>query len=143
MKKVLVAVVLLVGLGVLAQRLGQKMSTVDWEERFDRMPDNAPPKWVFRNITTIRDNTDRILELLKLSVLARVTYLQTPRESRLDVYARTGWFAPTYRRTGTVRLHPRERLSNTRNYQLPDSQVQMTPGPFGCGTDPRIHPRQC
>jgi len=65
MKKVLVAVVLLVGLGVLAQRLGQKMSTVDWEERFDRMPDNAPPKWVFRNITTIRDNTDRILELLE------------------------------------------------------------------------------
>ena len=59
------AVVLLVGLGVLAQRLGQKMSTVDWEERFDRMPDNAPPKWVFRNITTIRDNTDRILELLE------------------------------------------------------------------------------
>jgi hypothetical protein len=64
MKKVLVAVALLVGLGVLAQRLGQKMSTIDWEERFDRMPDNAPPKWMFRNITTIRENTDRILELL-------------------------------------------------------------------------------
>ncbi len=64
MKKVLVAVALLVGLGVLAQRLAQKMSTIDWEERFDRMPDNAPPKWMFRNITTIRENTDRILELL-------------------------------------------------------------------------------
>ena len=64
MKKVLVAVALLVGLGVLAQRLGQKMSTIDWEERFDRMPDNAPPKWMFRNITTIRENTDRILEIL-------------------------------------------------------------------------------
>ena len=64
MKKVLVAVALLVGLGVLAQRLGQKMSTIDWEERFDRMPDNAPPKWMFRNITTIRENTDRILEVL-------------------------------------------------------------------------------
>ncbi len=58
------AVALLVGLGVLAQRLGQKMSAIDWEERFDRMPDNAPPKWMFRNITTIRENTDRILELL-------------------------------------------------------------------------------
>jgi hypothetical protein len=64
MKKVLVAVVLLVGLGVLAQRLGQKMSSIDWEERFDRMPDNAPPKWMFRNIATIRENTERILELL-------------------------------------------------------------------------------
>ncbi len=65
MKKLLVAVALLVGLGVLAQRLGQKMSTVDWKERFDRMPDNAPPKWMFRNIATIRENTDRILELLE------------------------------------------------------------------------------
>ncbi|MGO8826825.1 MAG: hypothetical protein ACLQU9_16535 [Acidimicrobiales bacterium] len=64
MKKVLVAVALLVGLGVLAKRFGQKMLTIDWEERFDRMPDNAPPKWMFRNITNIRENTDRILELL-------------------------------------------------------------------------------
>ena len=59
------AVALLVGLGVLAQRLGQKMATVDWAERLDQMPDNAPPKWMFRNITTIRENTDRILELLE------------------------------------------------------------------------------
>jgi hypothetical protein len=29
------------------------------------MPDNAPPKWMFRNITAIRENTDRILELLE------------------------------------------------------------------------------
>ena len=29
------------------------------------MPDNAPPKWVFRNIVAIRSNTDRILELLE------------------------------------------------------------------------------
>ena len=26
------------------------------------MPDNAPPKWMFRNITAIRENTDRILD---------------------------------------------------------------------------------
>ena len=30
----------------------------------DRMPDNAPPKWMFQNISAIRENTDRILELL-------------------------------------------------------------------------------
>ena len=64
MKKALVTVVLLVGLGVLLQRLGQKMSSIDWEERFDRMPDNAPPKWMFRNVAAIRENTDQILELL-------------------------------------------------------------------------------
>ena len=54
-----------VGLGVLASRLGAKMQNIDWEETFERMPDNAPPKWMFRNITTIRENTDRILEILE------------------------------------------------------------------------------
>ena len=39
------------------------MQNVDWETKFERMPDNAPPKWMFRNITAIRENTDRILEL--------------------------------------------------------------------------------
>jgi hypothetical protein len=28
------------------------------------MPDNAPPKWMFRNISAIREDTERILELL-------------------------------------------------------------------------------
>ncbi len=53
------------GLGVLARRFGPKMRDIDWEKRFEAMPDNAPPKWMFRNITTIRENTDRILELLE------------------------------------------------------------------------------
>ena len=53
----------LVGLAVLARLLGPKMQNVDWETKFERMPDNAPPKWMFRNITAIRANTDRILEL--------------------------------------------------------------------------------
>ena len=29
------------------------------------MPDNAPPKWIFTNVTAIRENTERILELLE------------------------------------------------------------------------------
>ena len=37
---------------------------MDWEKRLERMPENAPPKWMFRNITAIRENTDQILELL-------------------------------------------------------------------------------
>ena len=36
------------------------MGNIDREKRFEAMPDNAPPKWVFRNITAIRENTDRI-----------------------------------------------------------------------------------
>jgi hypothetical protein len=31
----------------------------------ERMPDGAPPKWMFRNISAIRENTDRILRLLE------------------------------------------------------------------------------
>lgn len=65
MKKVLVFAAVLAGLGVLAKRLGPKMQSIDWEKMFARMPDNAPPKWMFRNITAIRENTDRILELLE------------------------------------------------------------------------------
>jgi hypothetical protein len=33
---------------------------VDWEKRLEAMPGNAPPKRMFRNITAIRENTDRI-----------------------------------------------------------------------------------
>ena len=31
----------------------------------ERMPENAPPKWIFRNITAIRENSERIIELLE------------------------------------------------------------------------------
>ena len=54
-----------VGLGLLGRRLGKEMQGIDWEKRFESMPDNAPPKWMFRNIAAIRENTDRILELLE------------------------------------------------------------------------------
>lgn len=64
MKKRLVFAALFVGLLVLAKRFGPKMQNIDWEKRFEQLPDNAPPKWMFRNIAAIRENTDRILELL-------------------------------------------------------------------------------
>ncbi len=65
MKKALVAAMALIGVGVLIQRLRVALPRVDWEQRFERLPDNAPPKWMFRNISAIRENTDRILELLE------------------------------------------------------------------------------
>ena len=65
MKKLLIAAALLVGVGVLAKLFGPKLGSVDWEQRLESMPDNAPPKWMFRNISEIHDNTDRILELLE------------------------------------------------------------------------------
>jgi hypothetical protein len=36
-----------------------------WQQRIEALPDNAPPKWMFRNISVIRDNIERILELLE------------------------------------------------------------------------------
>ncbi len=65
MRKLVFAVVVLVGIAVLAKRFGAKWANVDWEERFESMPDDAPPKWMFRTISQIHDNTDRILELLQ------------------------------------------------------------------------------
>jgi hypothetical protein len=65
MKKVLVFAAVLAGLGTLARLFGPKMGNINWEKRFEAMPDNSPPKWMFRNITAIRENTDRILELLE------------------------------------------------------------------------------
>ena len=37
----------------------------DFESWIERMPENAPPKWMFRNISAIRENTERILRLLE------------------------------------------------------------------------------
>jgi hypothetical protein len=64
-KKPLVFLAIVAGLAVLGRRLGPKMQNIDWEKRFAALPDNAPPKWMYRNITVIRENTDRILKLLE------------------------------------------------------------------------------
>ena len=37
----------------------------DFERMIERMPEKAPPKWMFRNISAIRENTERIRELLE------------------------------------------------------------------------------
>ena len=65
MKKVPAVAAVLAGLGVLARCPGPKMPAIDWEKRLGAMPGNAPPKWMFRTITAIRENTERILQLLE------------------------------------------------------------------------------
>ena len=65
MKKPLVWVAVSVAVALLAVRLWAKMENVDWAKKFEGLPDNAPPKWMFRNISAIRENTDRILSLLE------------------------------------------------------------------------------
>ena len=64
MNKALIAGAVVVGAVVLAKRQAMSRDGFDIERFIERMPDSAPPKWVFQNITAIRENTDRILELL-------------------------------------------------------------------------------
>jgi hypothetical protein len=64
MRNRLIAVGLIIAAVLLIRRLVLR-GGVDWETRIDRMPDTSPPKWMFNNIRTIRENTDRILERLE------------------------------------------------------------------------------
>ncbi len=65
MKKLLIAMAVLAGIAFLAKRFAPDLGKIDWAKKFDAMPDNAPPKWMFNNIGAIRDNTERIIELLE------------------------------------------------------------------------------
>jgi hypothetical protein len=50
---------------VCARRCARGRGGFDFEKMIERMPENAPRKWMFRNISAIRADTERILELLE------------------------------------------------------------------------------
>ncbi len=64
MSKLLIAGTVVIGAVVLAKRHAMSRDGFDIETFVERMPDNAPPKWAVQNIRAIRENTDRILEIL-------------------------------------------------------------------------------
>ena len=64
MGKALIVGAVVIGAVVLAKRHALSRDGFDIETFVERMPDNAPPKWAYKNISAIRENTDRILELL-------------------------------------------------------------------------------
>ena len=64
MSKALIVGAIVIGAVVVAKRRAMSREGFDIARFIERMPDNAPPKWAFQNITAIRENTDRILELL-------------------------------------------------------------------------------
>lgn len=64
MKKALIVVGVVVGVSLLARRVAAMCSQCNFAELVDRMPDDAPPKWMFQNIGAIRANTERIIEML-------------------------------------------------------------------------------
>lgn len=58
----LLRIALFVGVAMLVMRLvGPKLGK-RMERMLEEAPDDFPPKWMYVNITAIRDNTERILE---------------------------------------------------------------------------------
>lgn len=56
---------LLIGGGLLAaRRFAPRVEDIDWAKRFAEMPEDFPPKWMFTNVAAIREQNDRILEML-------------------------------------------------------------------------------
>jgi hypothetical protein len=64
-KKLLISGAAITGAALVAKRLASRSSGLDFGKLFERMPENAPPKLMFRNISAIRENTERILQLLE------------------------------------------------------------------------------
>ena len=69
------AVVLAAGAGaaVLGKRLASKRGGRDFGQMIEQTPEGSPTRWVFDNVTAIRKNTDRILELLEGKPTGRFT----------------------------------------------------------------------
>jgi hypothetical protein len=65
MKRSLMVGTAVLGAVVCARRLVRGRRGFDFERMIERMPEDAPPKWMFRNITAIRENTERILDVLE------------------------------------------------------------------------------
>ena len=71
MKRIAVLIpIVAVAVLLLAKRLGPRAGQFDFASRIAAMPDSAPPKWIFSNVTAIRANTDRILDLLQRQATA-------------------------------------------------------------------------
>jgi len=65
MKKLLIAGGAVAGAIYVARDRLLRGDGFDFGGLIERMPDDAPPKWMFNNITAIRENTERILRLLE------------------------------------------------------------------------------
>jgi len=65
MKKLVFVGTAVAGAAFLAAHARRAASGIDFGRMVERMPENAPPKWMFRNISAIRENTERILQMLE------------------------------------------------------------------------------
>jgi hypothetical protein len=65
MRRLLIVGCVVTGAAFVAKRLASSSGGPNFERMIDRMPEDAPPKWIFRNVSEIRENTERILQLLE------------------------------------------------------------------------------
>ena len=67
MKKLLIVAGAITGAALLARHWASSggWAKAPFEQLVERMPEDAPPKWIFRNLSAIRENTERILQLLE------------------------------------------------------------------------------
>ena len=56
---------LITGVVLLARRFHPRLENINWERKFAAMPDDFPPKRMFLNISAVREQNERILELLE------------------------------------------------------------------------------
>jgi hypothetical protein len=64
-KRLLISGAAVTGAALVVKRIASRSSGFDLGRLFERMPKNAPPKLMFRNVSAIRENTERILQLLE------------------------------------------------------------------------------
>ena len=43
----------------------KKAGGLDFERMIQKLPEGAPPRWAYENVTAVRRNTERIIELLE------------------------------------------------------------------------------
>lgn len=61
LKRLLFVGIVVAGVALVARYVGPKLGPAA-ERAFENMPDDAPPKWMFNNITALREEHERILE---------------------------------------------------------------------------------
>jgi hypothetical protein len=64
-KRIAILIPAFAGCVLVARRRARRAGRVDFAKRIAAKPDGTPAKWIFNNVTAIRQNTERILELLE------------------------------------------------------------------------------
>ena len=65
MRKLVLIGATVAGAALVVRGVARGLRRFDMAACIEAMPDSAPPKWMFTNVSAIRRNTDRILEILE------------------------------------------------------------------------------